>query len=199
MTDHAAANIAAAASAGATVLVSYFSGIVDQNDHVRLGGYPGAFRELLGVRVEEFHPLPAGAQLKLSDGSVSSVWSEHVHLAGADAVQAFTEYPLEGVPSLTRRAVGAGTAWYLATFPDRDGIEAIVDRLLADSGVAPLALADPGVELMRRRAADGQGFLFAINHTRSAASVQVSGLDIITGEPFTGLVEAGRVAVIAED
>ena len=199
VTDHAAANIAAAASAGATVLVSYFSGIVDQNDHVRLGGYPGAFRELLGVRVEEFHPLPAGAQLKLSDGSVSSVWSEHVHLAGADAVQAFTEYPLEGVPSLTRLAVGAGTAWYLATFPDRDGIEAIVDRLLADSGVAPLALADPGVELMRRRAADGQGFLFAINHTRSAASVQVSGLDIITGEPFTGLVEAGRVAVIAED
>ena len=199
VTDHAAANIAAAASAGATVLVSYFSGIVDQNDHVRLGGYPGAFRELLGVRVEEVHPLPAGAQLKLSDGSVSSVWSEHVHLAGADAVQAFTEYPLEGVPSLTRRAVGAGTAWYLATFPDRDGIEAIVDRLLADSGVAPLALADPGVELMRRRAADGQGFLFAINHTRSAASVQVSGLDIITGEPFTGLVEAGRVAVIAED
>ena len=199
VTDHAAANIAAAASAGATVLVSYFSGIVDQNDHVRLGGYPGSFRELLGVRVEEFHPLPAGAQLKLSDGSVSSVWSEHVHLAGADAVQAFTEYPLEGVPSLTRRAVGAGTAWYLATFPDRDGIEAIVDRLLADSGVAPLALADPGVELMRRRAADGQGFLFAINHTRSAASVQVSGLDIITGEPFTGLVEAGRVAVIAED
>ena len=199
VTDHAAANIAAAASAGATVLVSYFSGIVDQNDHVRLGGYPGAFRELLGVRVEEFHPLPAGAQLKLSDGSVSSVWSEHVHLAGADAVQAFTEYPLEGLPSLTRRAVGAGTAWYLATFPDRDGIEAIVDRLLADSGVAPLALADPGVELMRRRAADGQGFLFAINHTRSAASVQVSGLDIITGEPFTGLVEAGRVAVIAED
>jgi beta-galactosidase len=199
VTDHAAANIAAAASAGATVLVSYFSGIVDQNDHVRLGGYPGAFRELLGVRVEEFHPLPAGAQLKLIDGSVSSVWSEHVHLAGADAVQGFTEYPLEGVPSLTRRAVGAGTAWYLATFPDRDGIEAIVDRLLADSGVAPVALADPGVELMRRSAADGQGFLFAINHTRSAASVQASGLDIITGEPFTGLVEAGRVAVIAED
>lgn len=199
VTDHAAANIAGAASAGATVLVSYFSGIVDQNDHVRRGGYPGAFRELLGVRVEEFHPLPAGVQLKLSDGSVSSIWSEHVHLAGADAIQTFTGYPLEGVPSLTRRSVGSGTAWYLATFPDRDGLEAIVDRLLADSGVAPVALADPGVELTRRRAADGQGFLFAINHTRSAASVQASGTDIVTGEPFAGLVEAGSVAVIAED
>ena len=36
---------------GGHVLVTYFSGIVDEHDHVRLGGYPGAFRALLGVRV----------------------------------------------------------------------------------------------------------------------------------------------------
>jgi beta-galactosidase len=199
VTDDAAANIGAAASAGATVLVSYFSGIVDEKDHVRLGGYPGAFRELLGVRVEEFHPVLAGSQLKLSDGTVSSVWSEHVHLAGAEAVQTFTEYPLEGVPSLTRRAVGEGAAWYLATFPDRDGIEALVDRLLEESGIGPVATADPGVELTRRRSADGRSFLFAINHSRSDASVDAAGTDLLTGEPCPGTVAAGSVAVIAED
>ncbi|ALV42241.1 beta-galactosidase [Pseudarthrobacter sulfonivorans] len=207
VTDAAAANIAAEARAGATVLVTYFSGIVDEQDHVRLGGYPGAFRELLGIRVEEFHPLLAGGQLKLSDGGVSSVWSEHVHLAGAEAVQTFTEYPLEGVPSLTRHAVGSGdsagaasgAAWYLATFPDRDGIEAVVDRLLAESGVAPVAAADRGVELVRRRTDDGGSFLFAINHSRSAAAVEAAGVDLLTGARFAGTVEAGSVAVIAED
>ena len=199
VTDEAAANIAAAAESGATVLVSYFSGIVDEKDHVRLGGYPGAFRELLGVRVEEFHPLLEGSRLKLSDGSVSSVWSEHVHAVDAETVQTFTEYPLEGVPSLTRRAVGRGAAWYLATFPDPDGIEAVVDRLLADSGVAPAAVADPGVEVVRRRAAGGGSFLFAINHTRSGASVQASGRDLLTGDAFSGIVPAGGVAVIAEE
>ncbi len=199
VTDSAAANIAAAAHAGATVLVSYFSGIVDEKDHVRLGGYPGAFRELLGIRVEEFHPLLAGAQLKLSDGGVSTVWSEHVHLAGAEAVQTFTEYPLEGVPSLTRHAVGSGAAWYLATFPDRDGIESIVNRLLAESGVAPVTDADPGVEVMRRRSSDGNSFLFAINHSRSSAAVHASGVDLLTGGRFIGSVDAGSVVVIAED
>ncbi|WP_461172453.1 beta-galactosidase [Arthrobacter sp. Z1-9] len=199
VTDEAAANIAAAAAAGATVLVSYFSGIVDEKDHVRLGGYPGAFRELLGLRVEEFHPLLAGAQLKLSDGGVSSIWSEHVHLAGAEAVQTFTEYPLEGVPSLTRRAVGAGSAWYLATFPDRDGVEAVVDRLLEESGVGPVATADPGVELTRRRSADGRSYLFAINHSRSSGAVQAAGVDLLSGEPFDGVVPAGSVVVVAED
>ena len=60
VTDEHAAAVAAAAEAGAQVLVTFFSGISDENDHVRLGGYPGAFRDLLGVRVEEFFPLVPG-------------------------------------------------------------------------------------------------------------------------------------------
>ena len=199
VSDEAAASVAAAAAAGATVLVSYFSGIVDGSDHVRLGGYPGAFRDLLGIRVEEFHPLLAGSALKLDDGTVAAVWSEHVHLTGAEAIRSFTEYPLEGVPALTRHAVGDGAAWYLATFPGPEGIESVVDRLLAESGVGPVAAADPGVELTRRRAADGSSYLFAINHTREAASVRAAGTDVLTGEAFAGSVGAGLVAVIAED
>lgn len=199
VTDASAGAIALAAEAGATVLVTYFSGIVDENDHIRLGGYPGAFRELLGISVEEFHPLLAGESVKLNDGGTGSVWSEHVHLAGAEALNTFTEFPLEGVPSLTRRAVGQGAAYYLATFPDRDGIERLVDRLLAESAIEPVADADFGVELTRRRAADGSSFVFAINHSGADASVRrVAGTELLSGAPFTGTVSAGRVAVIAE-
>ena len=199
VTDPAAGAIASAAEAGATVLVTYFSGIVDENDHIRLGGYPGAFRELLGISVEEFNPLFAGESVKLNDGGTGSVWSEHVHLAGAEALNTFTEFPLKGVPSLTRRAVGRGAAFYLATFPDQDGIERLVDRLLAESGAAPVADADSGVELTRRRATDGSSFVFAINHSGADASVRVAGTELLSGAPFTGTVPAGRVAVIAEE
>ncbi len=114
-------------------------------------------------------------------------------------MQTFTEYPLEGVPSLTRHAVGAGAAWYLATFPDRDGIESARGPAACRIRCGPCCPADQGVELTRRRAADGSSFLFAINHTRSAAPVQAAGTDLLTGERFAGTVEAGGVAVIAED
>ena len=70
VTDAAAARLEAAVAGGATALVTYFSGIVDEHDHIRLGGYPGAFRELLGIRVEEFTPLREGEQVRLDDGSV---------------------------------------------------------------------------------------------------------------------------------
>jgi beta-galactosidase len=66
VSDEDAASIAAAAAAGAHVVVTYFSGISDANDHVRLGGYPGAFRDLLGVRVEEFFPLREQESVALS-------------------------------------------------------------------------------------------------------------------------------------
>ena len=59
-TDAAAANLAAVADRGGTVVIGYFSGIVDVDDHIRLGGYPGAFADLLGLRVEEFSPLLDG-------------------------------------------------------------------------------------------------------------------------------------------
>lgn len=199
VTDEAATNIAGAAERGATVLISYFSGIVDERDHIRLGGYPGAFRELLGIRTEEFHPLFEGEETVLSDGTRGRIWSEHVHLDGAEALASFTAYPLEGVPAITRRSTGSGSAWYLATLPDREGIERLVDELLAEAGVAACAEAAAGVELSRRIQADGRSFLFAINHGREDAAVKADGEDLLGGGRFGGVVPAGAVAVIAED
>jgi beta-galactosidase len=69
VTDDAAANIAGYVHGGGHLLCTFFSGIVNQDDAVRLGGYPGAFRDLLGVRVEEFFPLAEGGSVRLSDGA----------------------------------------------------------------------------------------------------------------------------------
>ena len=51
---------------GGAVVVTYFSGIVDEDDHLHPGAYPGAFAELLGVSIEEFFPLQEGEQVELS-------------------------------------------------------------------------------------------------------------------------------------
>ena len=115
-------------------LVTYWSGIVDENDHVRLGGYPGAFRELLGVRTEEFYPLREGEQVRLEggllDGAAADVWTELLEVRGAEAVSSYGDGALTGVPALTVHRTGSGTAWYLATRLDAAG-----DR---DAGAAPV-------------------------------------------------------------
>ena len=68
LSDAGAAALDAHVRVGGSLVVEPFRGIVDEHDHVRLGGYPGALRDLLGIRVEEFIPLAAGQVCGLEGG-----------------------------------------------------------------------------------------------------------------------------------
>ena len=193
--------VTAAVAAGATALVTYFSGIVDENDHIWLGGYPGAFRDLLGVRTEEFTPLRAGEQVRLSNGWSADVWTEHLHLAGAEPMAEYLDGPVPGVPALTRHRHGDGSAWYLPCRLDQLGMDALVGRLLEDAGVTPRTATRAGVEVTRRVADDGRSWAFVINHTDEPATLGLRGHDIVADLPVTQdlVVDGGAVAVVREN
>jgi beta-galactosidase len=197
VTDEAAAALDRAVRAGATAVVTYFSGIVDEHDHIRLGGYPGAFRDLLGIRVEEFLPLPEHGRVRLSGGTEATVWVEDLRLEGAEAVITSVDGPAPGVPVVTRHAAGEGQAWYVATRLDPDGTDALLDRVLDEAGV-PRQAPQPGIEVLRRTAEDGRSFAVVVNHTEDPADVAVAGRDVLSGDTFTGTVAAGAVAVVEE-
>lgn len=125
ISDEAVANLTAYVEGGGTLIVSYFSGIADPDTRVRLGGYPGALRDLLGVRVEEFRPLTG--PVALSDGTAGAFWRETVQLTGATATVTYAG----GGPAVTRHQAGAGTAWYVSTKLDASGLA----NVLAQAGV----------------------------------------------------------------
>ena len=154
--DAAAARMRRSSHAGGTLLVTYWSGIVDENDHVRLGGYPGAFRELLGVRAEEFCPLREGERVSLDDGSSADQWTELLHLEGAQAVSSYVDGALAGVPAVTRHDFGQGTAWYVATRLDHDSVARLTSRVVSEAGVEPVVDTVPGVEVVRRPTRPGR-------------------------------------------
>ena len=195
--------LTAAAEAGATVVVTYFSGIVDEHDHIRLGGYPGAFRDLLGVRVTEFLPLREGEQVRvagLGDQEFSAdVWSEDLELAGAETVATMVDGPAAGRPAVTRRDVGTGAAWYVATQLSAEGTDHLVRQWVAEAGIEQLPGANADVEVTRR-SSEEHSWLFIINHGSQDVPVPVRGTDIVSGRTIDNdlLVPAGGVAVVRE-
>ena len=203
VTDETVTAVAAAAEAGATVVVTYFSGIVDVNDHIRLGGYPGGFRDLLGVRSTEFLPLAADQVTRvdgLGDGTVEAdTWSEDLELAGASAVASYVDGPAAGLPAITRREVGDGAAWYVATRLSAEGTDRLVARLVEESGVERLPGARPDVEVTRR-VGDGVSWLFVINHGEGDAVVPVAGTELVTGRVVDSdlVVAGGGIAIVRE-
>ncbi len=196
LSPETAARLSAAAEQ-ATVLVTYFSGIVDADDHIITGGYPGLLRDLLGIRVEEFLPLREGESVQLDDASAADVWAEIVTVDSADVVARFADGPAAGGPALTRRTTEAGQAWYLATRLAADALRALCRRLIDESGVVPIAEGIPGVEFVRRIAADGRHWTFVINHTDTEICPNLVGVDLLTGQSGSRIgVKAGGVAVI---
>ncbi|MFC8362287.1 beta-galactosidase [Streptomyces griseorubiginosus] len=198
--DAGAANLTGFAERGGTLAVGFHSGAVDANCHVRLGGYPGAFREALGVRTDELFPLLPGESLTLSDGGTASLWSERVALAGAETVTSYASGPLTGVPAVTRHSYGEGVAWYLATRPDPSTLAALLARICEEAGVQPVLAGVPtGVEAVRRTGADAE-YLFLIDHAGSGAEVPAEGVELLTGKDVSGWVTVppGGVAVVRE-
>jgi len=205
--DETAAAVRAACEAGAQVVVTYFSGIVDERDHIRLGGYPGAFRDLLGLSVEEFYPLYAEESATLAgdgfDGATATRWSELMTLGDAEAVATFADGQLPGAPALTRRQVGGAAAWYVATRLDEAGTDALTARVLSEAGVEPVlpghAPVD-GLDLVRRRDGD-RSWLFALNHSDVEVELAVSGHDLVADTAVDGTLRLppGASAVVRED
>ncbi|MGY5765828.1 beta-galactosidase [Brachybacterium sp. DNPG3] len=214
VSDADAARVTAAAEAGTHIVISFFSGIVDEQDRIRLGGYPGAFRELLGVRSEEFYALQEGEVLHLDDGTAADLWSEKTHLEGAEAVRTWADGELAGLPAVTRREIGGtgddgtggdrsegASAWYVAARPSADGLRTLVAQIADGAGVGPVL---PGlardVEAVRRIAEDGTSFLFVLNHSDADQVIAVRGRELLAGADADGalLVPAGGSAVVQE-
>ena len=202
--DAEAATLDAAVAAGVHVLVTFYSGIVDESDRVRPGGYPGVWRDLLGVRVEEFAPVLPDTPLTLESGASASLWSERIEATDASVVDRFADGPAAGRPAITRRTgasgSGAGDAWYLGTLLEREALREFVGRVLDGAGVETDPAASASVEVVRR-VGDDRSYRFVINHGTDDIEVVTRGRELVTGDAVAGslLVPAGAVRVIREE
>ena len=194
--DSDAAALAGYVENGGHALVTFFSGIVDEDEKVRTGGYPGAFRDLLGIRTEEFFPLAPGHAEALDNGSSASLWSEALRLEGAEAKVTYTQGHLAGTAAVTRNRHGAGDAWYIATALDPTALRDVVAEAAAGAGITAQGSSE-GLETVVRSNGD-LSYTFLINHTGEEHKYAAHGRELITGEdvPDVVVVPAGAVRVV---
>ncbi|MFD8496690.1 beta-galactosidase [Amycolatopsis sp. NPDC059657] len=200
MTEAAAANLRRYVEEGGVLVVSCFSGIVDERDTVHPGPCPGALRDVLGLTVEEFAPLRAGERIRIDNGTTASVWSEYLTLRGAVPVWSYVDGPVAGRPAVTRNSIGGGYAWYVSACLDADGLDAVLSEAMPDAGLSASDLPRD-VEVVERDGVDGR-YLFMINHTDADVTVPVAarGAELLTGESVDGyvVVPAGGVRVVVQ-
>ncbi|GAA3404496.1 beta-galactosidase [Pseudarthrobacter polychromogenes] len=206
LSDEAAQRIEDYVAGGGRLVASYLSGIVDPDNTIRLGGYPGALRNVLGAWSEEMHPLAGeGEEEKLTtaDGGTASAsyWTEHLHAETADVLASYASGRLAGSPAVTCNTFGEGTAVYLSARVDGAFLEELLAAERAAAGIRPELDAPLGVQV-RRRTGSGRSYLLVLNHNDAPARVEIKsgGIDLLTGNAVQGTVElAGYGVLVIEE
>jgi beta-galactosidase len=147
--------------AGGTLVLTYFSGMVNESDLVFEGGFPGPLRPLAGVWAEELDPLwkgqsnralpSKGNDLGLSGEYRIETFCELVHPEGAEVLAVYGDDWYAGRPVLTRHKVGTGEVYYVAARTDQRFLDDLMAALVRRAGVEPVkAGLPPGVNAQAR-------------------------------------------------
>jgi len=163
---------------GGTFITTYFTGVIDEFVGVFLGGYLGPLKDLLGVKVEEYNPLPPGGKntMKMTEAIEGfrksygcSIWCDVAHTTSAKTLAAFVDGYYAGSPSFTENQFGDGKAYYVATKPDRDFMRDFLSKVAGKQGIK-VSLLPKGVELVTR-SRRSENYNFYLNHGQTEKQV----------------------------
>ena len=199
--DEASENIVEYVRGGGTLVMSFFSGIVDENEHIRLGGYPAPFRELLGLQIEDFIPLSVGEENRLltKDGASypCDLWADLIHLEGAEPLATYVDGFYAETPAATRHSFGEGVAYYLGTRSEGRYTKSLLEEVAREAGLRIPLEVPPGVEVVRRRSRESS-FLFLLNHNEEPVEIALEqpGTNLLTDEERGGTLTLEPLGVV---
>lgn len=193
--DAGVAAVTEFARAGGTVVMSFFSGVVDECNRVRPDGYPGAFRHLIGAKIDEYWPARPGEEFPVvfADGRTATAhwWREDIHLETGTARATYADGLLAGRAAVVENSFGAGRVVYLATLLERSAFDAVLLAEVRAAGVANRFSGVPAFVECAVREDERHEYVFLLNHSAGEAAVvplDGPGTDLLTGAPTTGEV-----------
>ncbi|HEX3045057.1 MAG TPA: beta-galactosidase [Bacillota bacterium] len=187
---------------GGTLIVTFFSGIVDQTDGIFPGGYPGPLKDLLGLKVEEFDPLDPRRTNKicltqalegLNNEYNCNLWCDVVQPISAKPLAQFGTDYYAGFPAVTVNQYGKGQAYYIATQPEPLFLKHFLKYVCQTCGIKPPLEAPAGVEVMTRSQSDRK-YLFILNHNQQPTQIPLpEGVyeDLIAKKKYQTQLELG--------
>jgi len=202
LSEPQAANLVSYVEAGGTVVVSFWSGIVDEHDAVYLGPYGGPLRPLMGCDVLDVAPIPVGETLEFQwdsgENGVGDFWADVLAERDGQVVARITRGALSGRPVVVETTYGRGRTYYVGCRLGPNALAHLFARVPALRGKTSV---QPGSGVERVvRVGDDARYEFLINHSAEERKIDVAahGLELLTGMElgsFVALKPAG-VAII---
>lgn len=186
---------------GGTFVLTYWAGVVDENDRTHLGGRPFGLLDVMGFRSTEIDGLfdwdsntfeaAEGNVLGLSKSYTCTKLCELVELSGAEALMNYGADFYAGTAAVTRHTYGKGKAYGILADADRDFYEDFMEKLVHEAVLdTPIQGVLPeGVEASLRMGAHAYLFLQNFGRGEKRISLSEGGWEVISCDKNRGSEE----------
>jgi beta-galactosidase len=191
-------------SDGGTLVTTYWSGIVDENDLNFLGGWPGdGLREVLGIWDEETDTvtpeernavqLTSGNELGMSGSYEARDYFALIHAESARVLATYGKDFYAGRPALTVNDYGQGKAYYMASRNDDKFLNDFYGKIASNIDVLRALPVDLPQGVTAQLRTDGENkFIFVMNFNPEPTAVSLDGANyqsLVSGESVSGKLE----------
>ncbi|GAB6167951.1 beta-galactosidase [Clostridium carnis] len=190
-------------SNGGTLITTYWSGIVNENDLCFLNGFPGPLRKVTGIWAEELDALydedvnyvamESENSLTMNGEYEARIFCDLIHSEGAEVLATYKTDFYKGRPALTCNKFGKGEAYYIA-FRNNDEFLRDFYRSLAKKIKLEKAIdleLPTGVNAQVRRDEKNE-FIFLLNFSDENKVINTNGMELTnveTGEKVEKNIE----------
>lgn len=195
---------------GGKLVLTYWSGIVDDTDLCFLGGTPHGLMEVCGLRSTEIDALydgeynvgipTEGNALNLTKSYRCEYLCDLVRADSAEVLMTYGEDFYEGMPALTCNAYGAGQAYYVCADFEQGFYDELYRKLAAEAGIERVLHHIPeGVEVTSRES-DEAYYLIIQNFNRKPVDMRLPGSPyaVLYGE-YDGTIKGLEMVVLKKN
>ena len=178
------------ASQGGVLVVTYWSGVVDDYDSIYPGRTPYGLSDLLGLCRAEIDALQDGVEnsvepvlgntLGINRSYTSSILSEIPEVYDAEPILIYGNDFYKGIPAVTRK----GSVYYIGSMMNEDFYSDFFSSVASAEGLEPIMKTLPRGVFVSERIKDGKSYIFMQNF--SAHDV------VIRSETFEGKIIIGE-------
>ncbi|WP_017813220.1 beta-galactosidase [Paenibacillus shenyangensis] len=174
--------------AGGTLISSYWSGIVNENDLCFLGGFPGPLRSVLGIWSEEIDGLHINDRNRIvaNNSNKLGLQGEYevqdlcdlIHLENAKALAVYGDDFYAGRPAVTVNHYGNGEAYYVAARTKDHFLSDLIESITLRADVKRTLAAKLPQDVTAHARVQGEDeFVFVQNYSDEVKSLQLDDND----------------------
>ena len=164
---------------GGTLISTFNTGLVDENNIAPTTGFPHDLTDLFGLEVQEFDMLPANEDnlltfkgaFQTSHMHPARIWCDLINPKGCQILATFGKDFYAGKPAITMNPFGLGKAIYIGTQSHQHFYHDLVAWLRQMTGLHPLLKVPENIEVSMRQK-EGARVYFLLNHQASPVRIQ---------------------------